>query len=368
MYSRESGGERGDKDSYDNKQSMDDDDSYGSYSEKKWKHWKPPKKPPHNQKSEKIQKASSDFQKTTWELPEIEFYKKIRLKKETFLFLENLIEKDPVFLNDSKNAQTDVRFQLFVALYRLGSSEKKTSISRIAEETGKANGTVSLYTERVLKALNNISRSYISWPNNDERQLLSKGFESKYSVPNIIGLCSPVEIYFTQRPAIDPLSYQFSGEKNSTSYGVSSLMVCDDKYFIRYLGTFSPGSQSLEFLWESTPMSINPERYFKENECISSAFVQDYPHVTGLRFPEQSENNAAINSNILKMQQVTNKTIYLWKSRWGSLLQMKKQLKKSEDASKVESWIRATAVLHNIACEMEPEWIQDDSERFEDFV
>ncbi|OMJ24025.1 putative nuclease HARBI1 [Smittium culicis] len=329
------------------------------YRDNKWKHWKPPKKASDSRKNERLSKNSNEFQAKTWELPEKEFLKKLRLRKETFLFLENLIEKDPVFLNDSKNAQTDVRFQLFVALYRLGSSEKQTSISRIAEETGKANGTISLYTERVLKALNNISRSYISWPNNEERIELEDNFFSSFNVRNTIGVLSPVEIYFTQRPAISPLSYQFSDQNNGNAYGVSSLIVCDNKYYIRFLGNFFPGSQEQKKMWESSIISQNPERYFKNTQLVMSDQINNTPHVLSPSYPEFTDQDIAINLSIINTQRVVKKTVHLWKSRWGSLHHMKKQLKKPGDFEKVENWIRATAVLHNIACELEDEWIED---------
>ncbi|PVU87849.1 hypothetical protein BB559_004889 [Furculomyces boomerangus] len=403
---------------------------------KKWKHWEPKEKT--SKKVEKTERPNRSFQDDIWNLPEQEFMKKIRMRKSTFEFVENLIKKDSVFLNDSKNSQVDVRFQLFVTLYRLGSGGKHTAISRIAKEAGIANGTVSLYTERVLKALNNYAKSYICWPNLEEKKKISEGFKELYNIDGCIGVLSPVQIFFTQRPATSTKDYI----TNSGKYGVSSLVICDSGYYIRYLNQCYPGSKVSEKMWLSSPMYINPEWYFDKNQFIiskeyigpgkniknlqnivskspktlesttiestsdnKSSIMKDIldSQSTSKRIDEQSttyisnkgseksrdinteEKNCSLDyaidkrsgkarddgrytkeleeikqfKNFERVVEITTKTIKLWKTRWGSLMSMKKQLKKPEDFQKVESWITATAVLHNIVIEFEETWEED---------
>ncbi|PVU91336.1 hypothetical protein BB561_004447 [Smittium simulii] len=328
---------------------------------KKWKHWIP--KNISFIENTALLKPPENFQKTIWELSDPNFYGKMRIQKSTFLFVENLIQKDPVFLNDSKNSQIDVRFQLFIALYRLGCSSKKTSISMIANEAGIANGTVSLYTERVLTALNNVAQSYICWPNTLEKKKISSIFEYNHKMKNCIGILTTTQTILSQRPAISTTKYKTS----NGSYGVKSLVVCDNEKYIRFLSNLYPGSEMSETMWENSLILNNPDRYFTDDLHIVSTFqinpnknavylqkIDPYSNESYKLTPREIEERDA---QVDYISNIVSETLLLWKNRWSSLYKIKKQLKKPEDFQKIESWIMATAVLHNIACEHEGNWM-----------
>ena len=56
-------------------------------------------------------------------------------------------------MNQSRNSQREVWIQLLVALERLGCEGNGASVGRIARAAGISTGAVTLYTQRVVKAL-----------------------------------------------------------------------------------------------------------------------------------------------------------------------------------------------------------------------
>ena len=95
-----------------------------------------------------------------WELPDTEFkqvclfWKKVaRMNRNSFLFLLTEISDHQIFQNTSLNPQRDVWIQTIVALERMGCDGNGASVGRIARAMGVGNGTVTLYTHRVVTAL-----------------------------------------------------------------------------------------------------------------------------------------------------------------------------------------------------------------------
>ena len=110
-----------------------------------------------------IEKTSS-LVELLWILPDNEFKQELRMEKNTFFHLKSLIEDMSVFKNNSNNKQADVVIQLAVALERLGTYGNGSSIGKVARAKGIGNGTVVLYTHRVISAINELTNDFIQWP------------------------------------------------------------------------------------------------------------------------------------------------------------------------------------------------------------
>jgi hypothetical protein len=76
----------------------------------------------------------------------------LRIDPDCFDALVATISDDPVFHNDSNNAQMPVEEQLAIALYRFGHYGNAASTLKVALQFGVGYGTVRLCTSRVMKA------------------------------------------------------------------------------------------------------------------------------------------------------------------------------------------------------------------------
>ncbi|KAE9269843.1 hypothetical protein PR003_g31017 [Phytophthora rubi] len=109
------------------------------------------------------------------------------MDKSSFERVVNKIKDNPVFYNDSPCPQAPVWIQLAVALDRFGNYGSGASLSRSQELWGIGEGTVDDYTDRVVKALLELSTDYIWWPTEAERRKMSRRMA-------ILGFCGCVVI------------------------------------------------------------------------------------------------------------------------------------------------------------------------------
>ncbi|KAJ7206870.1 hypothetical protein GGX14DRAFT_535427 [Mycena pura] len=77
----------------------------------------------------------------------------LRVSLFTFDQLVNKIANDPVFANNSFNAQMPVEDQLAISLYRFGHSGNAASLQKVANWAGVGKGTVTLATRRVMTVI-----------------------------------------------------------------------------------------------------------------------------------------------------------------------------------------------------------------------
>jgi hypothetical protein len=83
--------------------------------------------------------------------PEL-FRSYLRIDPDCFDDLVTTISDDPVFHNDSNNAQMPVEEQVAIALYRFGHFGNAASTMKVALQFGVGYGTIRLCTSRVMKA------------------------------------------------------------------------------------------------------------------------------------------------------------------------------------------------------------------------
>ncbi|KAJ6483495.1 hypothetical protein C8R47DRAFT_960641 [Mycena vitilis] len=81
------------------------------------------------------------------------FRQELRMSPYTFDKLVDRLAEDPVFANNSQNAQMPVEDQVAIALYRFGHSGNAASLQKVANWAGVGKGTISLVTRRVMAAV-----------------------------------------------------------------------------------------------------------------------------------------------------------------------------------------------------------------------
>jgi len=93
-----------------------------------------------------------------------------------------------------------------ITLERFGCEGNGVSVGRTARSFGVGNGTVVLYTNRVIKAILSLRKDMIQWPDEPRRREISQRFEEEFDLPGCIGVIDGTHFNLSQRPAIGKLS------------------------------------------------------------------------------------------------------------------------------------------------------------------
>ena len=201
---------------------------------------------------------------TLLDLPERSFRQVFRMNKLSFHHLVGKIENHPVFHNNSRNPQRDVWIQILVALERLGCQGNGASVGRIARSNGIGDGTVVLYTNRVMLAVLSIENEYIRLDNVLERQQTSLRMNTKYGFFGCVGVADGTHIILNQKPHTDGETY-FS---RKGSYSLNCQLVCDDRKLIKYYQIGWPGSVYDNQCFEETFLYTEPDRFLSPGDYL----------------------------------------------------------------------------------------------------
>ena len=85
-------------------------------------------------------------------------------------------------------------------------------------------GTAAVYRRRVTKALLHLAEEYITWPDAEERQQISKEIKSKYDFPHCVGLADGTLFPLAFEPQTEDAP-DYSGRKYG--YSLSTMIICD---------------------------------------------------------------------------------------------------------------------------------------------
>src|ERR1700722_8674688 len=88
------------------------------------------------------------------------FRQELRVSPATFDRLVAKIVLDPVFTNNSQNAQIPVEEQLAIVLFRFGHDGNAASLQKVANWAGVGKGTILLVTRRVMTSI--LRREFMS--------------------------------------------------------------------------------------------------------------------------------------------------------------------------------------------------------------
>ena len=103
-------------------------------------------------------------------LPEDRFLQYFRMGRDAFIHIYEKIANNDIFTNNSRNPQVPISLQLAVTLRRLAcESSTSSSCINIGQSFGISEGAVTLYTQRVVKAITDLWATEIKWPNIQER-------------------------------------------------------------------------------------------------------------------------------------------------------------------------------------------------------
>jgi hypothetical protein len=285
-------------------------------------------------------------------LPNNQFRQAFRMNKDTFLFILNKIQNHHVFKNNSFNKQQPVWIQLLVVLERLGFDGNSCSIGKVARSLGIGNGTVVLYTNRIIEAILSLHDEMIKWPSNREKRRTSKYYEENHQFKGCIGIVDGTFVNLCQKPTVDPETYWSRKQK----YSMNVQIVCNERREIIFYQVGYPGSCNDAYCFRNCDLNKNPERYFSPGEYLlaDGGYTLNSRTLTPYKLPtgDQTSFNGKLSSARITVEHVMG----LLKGRWSSLRGLRIQIHKKEDTEKVNKWIVTCLVLHNMVVKFNDNW------------
>ncbi|KAL3691189.1 hypothetical protein R1sor_004840 [Riccia sorocarpa] len=227
----------------------------------------------------------------------------------------------------------------------------------------KGVGTVVLYTQRVITALEDALSNEVVWPDRVERRRISDVFAVK-GFPGCIGLIDGTLLKLSQRPKEDGETY-FDRKRN---YSLNAQIVCDDKRRILYFFSGMPGSsadstclrRSSLYQVLKTETYVNSQFFDSGQYLLADSGYVPLPHlVCAYRNATGSAEREVFNTCVAQARVINEHAIGVLKSRWHSLKEIRVQLKNSRHNRFAMRWISTCIRLHNFLIGRD-EWTEDD--------
>jgi hypothetical protein len=197
-------------------------------------------------------------------LNESEFKKKYRCTRATLDKITAAIENNPVFAEGSRGTkQIPVKHQLMVLLQFLGQDSENNESQ--CQKFKTSYGSNNEYRKRVVKALIDIRKEWIHWPDEEERKEIAQLIETLFHFPNCIGMMNGTLLPLAFEPSSDDAA-DYHGRK--FPYSLTVLVINDDKRRIwAYLSGY-PGSAHENRLCRNMKPNHRADKYFVSQEYV----------------------------------------------------------------------------------------------------
>ncbi|OWZ19312.1 hypothetical protein PHMEG_0006461 [Phytophthora megakarya] len=204
-------------------------------------------------------------------------------------------------------ALAPVWLQLALGLDRLGTNGNGVSTGCTKFIWGVGRGTLDIYTVRVVIALNDLSDTYVVWPDEEGRRRISRRMIVE-GFPGCVGFIDGTTFPLSQKPAIDGECYF----DQKYRYSLNAQVVCDGR---RRIISFLCG-------WLGS--------------CADSTVYR-----------------------AMMLAQDELKPFFFGHEPWASLRELRAQLNKRGDMERVLRWITACVVFHNIMVDGGEDWPEE---------
>ena len=280
-------------------------------------------------------------------MPDDRFKQRFRVTKPQFGCILARIENHAIFRNQSRHPQRPARFQLAVALNRLGRCGNGASNGDLSLHFAIGEGTVLAYTERVIEAVLGVEADVIKWPDEQERRDHARFMDVQYRLKGCVGMVDGSCIVLATRPAVSGSDY-FCRHRR---YGVNITAIVDHRRIFRFVCCGWPASRHDNFVFEQTPVFQQPERYFSTYEYVIGdvAYTLSPNCMCPYKLPAANlQENADFNLALSRARVAVEHVFGLLKNRFMSLKGIPIQVTKLEDFERINKWIRVCCILHNL--------------------
>lgn len=139
-------------------------------------------------------------------LTDVQFWSLFRATRTGFKSLVKALQHNAVFSNNSWNWQADPSIRIAVALCHLGSNGNGGSLARIQAMFDIGSGMVVAYTAHVVRALIDLAKQYIIWPDAEQWREIGQVM-CKEGFPACVGFIDGTTIPLSQKPTMDGKVY-----------------------------------------------------------------------------------------------------------------------------------------------------------------
>ena len=133
-------------------------------------------------------------------------------------------------------------------------------------------------------------------------------------------------------------------------------IVCNERREIIFYQVGYPGSCNDMFCFRNCDLSLNPQRYFSPGEYLlaDGGYVLNNRTLTPYKMPAGDQNQFNYKASSARI--IVEHVMGLLKARWSSLRGIRVLIHKREDAKKVNDWIVACLILHNMVMTFNDNW------------
>jgi hypothetical protein len=297
-------------------------------------------------------------------LNEAEFKDKYRMTRSSFWLIVGLIKDHPVFQRGGRGRkQAPVEHQLMTFLCFVGTEGNGMSDRRARGVFRLGKGTVTVYKDRVVKAINAcMFEEYVTWPDEEERRDIAERIRAEFGLPNCIGVADGTLLPLAFRPATEDYA-DYKGRK--MLYTLTMLVVNDDKRRIRYFNAGWPGSTHDDRVFRNSRIVQQLAEHFRDTEYIigDSAYsptdymISTYKKPVGAPMQPDKE---VFNTKLSKPRVSSEHTIGILKGRFPFLRSIRMRLTGRRSFKKILRYITACVVLHNFLVERREDDLEED--------
>lgn len=282
--------------------------------------------------------------------PEREFKTMLRMSTSAFTALVNLIAPNAIFhISRLGRPQLPVELQLAVFLLRMGMQGAGSSLAHTHVNLGLAEGSVHLYTLRVIEALQSIKENWIRWPTPAKRkehaQRIAK--ESFGLFEGYVGFVDGTYVNLQFTPEVP--DYYFYFNRKST-YAINATAICTDDRIITYLRCGDTSAVHDSTVFSRTLLYQQPDDYFNDGEYLigDSAYTATAQMIPPFTNPRAREKPCRrFNWMLSHSRIVIEHTFGMLKARFPALTAMPIRIKDTCTHTLVVKWFEAGCVIHN---------------------
>ncbi|CAG8677124.1 12828_t:CDS:1, partial [Dentiscutata heterogama] len=228
----------------------------------------------------------------------------------------------------------------------------KATIWDICSKFGIAEGTVPLFTSRVIKALKDLKKDVIVWPRGDYRQKVHKGFEEMHGFPNVIGALDGSHMNLLEAPSKLNKDVYITRKRR---YAIHLQAVIDHRgIFLNYdLGY--PASVHDAKVFRNSSLYRCRNQLFEETDYVlaDSAYPISLNIIPSFKDPSGLDKNQkiAFNQKHSKSRVVVEQAFGRLKSRFRLLQELR-----TKNTKMATDLIEISLILYNILEKNEDEW------------
>lgn len=280
-------------------------------------------------------------------------------------YVYQMIRESPVFVNPSvlsPSRQRSIYFQLFVCLSSLTGDGDGACIDRLNELFNIGHGTISIYNERCIAAINEHVDAFVCWPNAARRAELATYGDVKYGFPGFIASCDGTMIGLRRAPAFNMFPETYCHPRHK-GYGFNVLFWVDHHGTIIRFTCNWPASAADQTIFNASLFATNPWLFLKQHEeyiFVDLGFKKETFAVPPYKGQEgKLKHNAQFNVAQRKGRVKVEHANGVIKARFGSLRHLPIEIREASDHDRCAAWITTCVILHNLLISIRDEWEPD---------